>query len=115
MAASEDFMARAAAMRNAALASGDQGFGAIVVKGDRIVAETPSRVVVNGDPTAHAEMEAIRAAARALGTQDLSDCIMYSTSKPCAMCETAAYWAGLEGMVFASAGMAPAKPRYRRC
>ncbi len=115
MAASEDFMARAVAMRERALASGDQGFGAIVVKRDRIVAETPSRVVVNGDPTAHAEMEAIRAAARALGTQDLSSCIMYSTSKPCAMCETAAYWAGLEGMVFASAGMAPVKPRYRRC
>ncbi len=115
MAGPEDFMARAAAMRDSALASGDQGFGAIVVKGDRIVAETPSRVVVNGDPTAHAEMEAIRAAARALGSEDLSSCTMYSTSKPCAMCETAAYWAGLEGMVFASAGMAPVKPRYRRC
>ena len=77
------------------LADGDQGYGAIVVKQDRIVAEAPSRVIVAGDPTAHAEMEAIRAAARRLG-RDLSGCELYSSSPPCPMCEAAAYWAGIE-------------------
>ncbi len=58
-------VARAFAMRDKAVAEGDQPYGAIVVRGADILAEMPSRVVVNGDPTAHAEMEAIRAAAKA--------------------------------------------------
>ncbi len=58
------FMARAREMKDRALADGDQGYGAVVVKAGRIVGEAPSRVVTAGDPTAHAEMEAIRDAAR---------------------------------------------------
>ena len=93
----QTFMAEAARMRDLALKAGDQGFGAVVVKGQgataRIVGLGPSRVVSNGDPTAHAEMEAVRDACRRLKTRDLSDCTLYSTFRPCRMCESGAYWA----------------------
>ena len=89
------FAARAAAMREAAIATGDQAYGAVVVKNGRIVGLGPSRVVVNMDPTGHAEMEALRDAARNLATHDLTGCEMFTTSPPCRMCETAAYWANI--------------------
>lgn len=93
------FMDRAYAMRDLALQSGDQGFGAVVVKDGRIVGEAPSRVVTNGDPTAHAEVEAIRDAARRLGTRDLSGCTLYGNFRACPMCQAAAYWAGISRLV----------------
>ena len=89
------FADRARAMRDQAIASGDQAYGAVVVKDGRIVGLGPSRVVINMDPTGHAEMEALRDAARKLGTHDLSGCEMFTTSAPCRMCETAAYWANI--------------------
>lgn len=95
-ATAQAFMDRAQAMRRQALDAGDQGYGAVVVKGGRIVGLGPSRVVTNQDPTAHAEMEAIRDAARHLGTRDLSGCVLYATFRPCRMCETAAYWASID-------------------
>jgi len=92
-------MQRASEMRAEAIRTGDQPFGAVVLRGDRIVGEAPSRVVVAGDPTAHAEMEAIRDAARSLRSRDLSGCLLISTSRPCRMCEAAARWAQIERMV----------------
>ena len=80
------FMDRAEAMRRLAARAGDQSYGAIIVMDGRIVGQAPSRVVVNGDPTAHAEMEAIRDASRRLKSADLAGAVMYSTSPPCAMC-----------------------------
>ena len=77
------FVRRAFEMRDLASANGDQGYGALIVNGSgEIVGEAPSRVVTNGDPTAHAEMEAIRHAAHRLGTRDLSGHTMYSSSRP---------------------------------
>ena len=111
----EAFMARAQKMKNLALATGDQGYGAAVVKDGLIVAQAPSRVVTNADPTAHAEMEAIRAAARVLGTRDLSGCTLYGTSPACQMCETAAHWANIEEMVHGTSLTEAGPPRYRRC
>ena len=111
----ESFMQRAQKMKNLALATGDQGYGAVVVKDGRIVAQAPSRVVTNADPTAHAEMEAIRAAARLLGTRDLSGCLLYGTSPACQMCETAAHWANIEKMVHGPSRTEAGRPRYRRC
>ena len=92
-------MQRARVMRDEAVRSGDQSFGAVVLRGGQIVGEAPSRVVTAGDPTAHAEMEAIRDAARRLGSRDLSGCILVSTSRPCRMCEAAAGWARISRMV----------------
>ncbi len=108
-------MRRAQDMKNRALAAGDQGYGAVIVKDGRIVGQAPSRVVTNGDPTAHAEIEAIRDAARRLGTRDLGGCTLYGTSPACQMCETAAHWANLEAMVHGAALTEAGRPQYRRC
>ena len=102
-------------MRERAVADADQGYGAVVVKAGRIVGQAPSRVVSAGDPTAHAEMEAIRDAARRLGTRSLAGCVLYSTSRACAMCETAAYWSGLDGMVYGESLSDGGAPRYGGC
>lgn len=93
---------RAFEMRDLALANGDQGYGAVIVNSSsyEIVGQSPSRVLENGDPTAHAEMEAIRDATRRLATRDLSNHEMFSSSRPCPMCEAAAYWANIGGMYF---------------
>jgi tRNA(Arg) A34 adenosine deaminase TadA len=96
----EAFIQYAFEMRRLAMESGDQPFGAIIVKENRVVGLGPSRVVIHTDPTAHAETEAIRDACCRLGTRDLSGCVIYSTSKPCRMCETACYWANLSRMYY---------------
>lgn len=89
---------RARELREQALRDGDQPFGAVVVCGERIVGEGPSRVITATDPTAHAEIEALRDAARRLQRVDLSGCVLVSTSRPCRMCEAAAGWARIERM-----------------
>ena len=94
------FIERAFDEKQNAINAGDQGYGAIVVLNKRIVGQAPSRVVSNGDPTAHAEMEAIRDAAARLGRRSLAGCILYSSSHPCPMCEAAAYWAGIDRMIW---------------
>ncbi len=109
------FMAKAEEMRRQAVSAGDQSYGAVIVKDGKIVGFGPSRVVTKGDPTAHAEMEAIRDAASRLKSQDLSGCTMVSTSKPCPMCETAAYWARLDGLIHGSGLTDSGRPEYRRC
>ena len=95
-----DAMRRAEALRDDALSAGDQPYGAVVLRGAVVVGAAPSRVVTATDPTAHAEMEAIRDAARRLRTRDLSGCVLVSTSRPCRMCEAAAGWAGISRMVY---------------
>ena len=104
-------MHRAESLRDDALRAGDQPFGAVVVRGDSIVGAAPSRVITAADPTAHAEMEAIRDAARRLRTRDLSGCVLVSTSRPCRMCEAAAGWAGIPRMVYGEALSDAGAPR----
>ncbi len=96
-------MHRARVLRDEAVRSGDQPYGAVVLRGAQIVGEAPSRVVTAGDPTAHAEMEAIRDATRRLRSRDLSGCVLVSTARPCRMCEAAAGWAHIERMVHGDA------------
>lgn len=109
------FIKRAFEMRDLANTTGDQGYGAIIVKNGRIVGQAPSRVIVNGDPSAHAEMEAIRDAARRLGSRDLGDCTMYSSSSPCPMCEAAAYWANISRLRYGRGITNGGAPRLSRC
>jgi tRNA(Arg) A34 adenosine deaminase TadA len=111
----DGLMKQAFELKNAAAESGDQSYGAVVAKDGRVVGNGPSRVVVNQDPTAHAEMEAIRDAARTLGTRDLDGCIIYATSKPCRMCETAAYWANISYIYYGGALHDGGRPRYSSC
>jgi len=103
------FMERAFELRRRAMERGDQPYGAVVVKEGTIVGEGMSAVVTDHDPTAHAEMQAIRDAARRLGTNDLSACEMYGTSRACPMCEAAAYWARISRM-YHGASVADAGP-----
>ena len=94
------FAAQAAEMRRRAIANGDQAYGAVVVRDGRVVGEGVSAVVTNRDPSAHAEMQALRDAARRLGTQDLSGCELYGTSRACPMCESAAFDARIARMYY---------------
>ncbi|HJQ58858.1 MAG TPA: nucleoside deaminase [Vineibacter sp.] len=108
-------MDRAFEMRRRAEAQGDQGFGAVVVHDGKIVGQAPSAVMTRGDPTAHAEIEAIRDAARRRGQRNLSGCTLYSSFRPCAMCEAAAYWAGIDRMIHGTGLSDAGAPRLGRC
>jgi tRNA(adenine34) deaminase len=94
-----DFIEAAFKMKAEAVRLGDQPFGAVVVKDGRIIGYGPSRVILKQDATAHAEREAIREAQARLGTTDLSGCLLYSTSRPCAACERAAAHAQIARMI----------------
>ena len=87
------FLARARALRDQAVKEGDQAYGAVVVRDGIIVGEGRNYVILQSDPTAHAELLAVRDAARRLNKRDLSDCDVYSTATPCPMCQGALYWA----------------------
>jgi len=77
-------------------------FGCVVVMGDEIVGEGCNRVLSSNDPTAHAEVVAIREACRKLGTYQLTGCDIYASCEPCPMCLGAIYWARPEKVVFAN-------------
>lgn len=102
-------------MKQKAIDSGDQPYGAIVVKDDEIVGEGPSRVIVDQDPTAHAEMVAIRDAAHRLGRRNLNRCVIYATSRPCRMCETASYWANIDQFYYSAGIVNGGTPQYSSC
>jgi guanine deaminase len=90
----EEFMRRAIAIAMENVRSSRGGpFGALVVKDSRIVAEGANSVTRTNDPTAHAEILAIRGACAALGTFQLSGCDLYTSCQPCPMCLGAIYWA----------------------
>jgi tRNA(Arg) A34 adenosine deaminase TadA len=109
------FMARAMEMRQLAVARGDQPFGAVIVRDGQIVGEGASAVLTAPDPTAHGEVQAIRDAARRLGTAQLTGCDLYTTFRPCPMCEAAAYWAGIARIFHGDAITDAGAPRAGRC
>jgi len=77
-------------------------FGAVISCDGRVIARAGNSVVSSHDPTAHAEVEVIRQAAAAMGTHDLSNCVIYASCEPCPMCLGAIYWAGIRRVVYAS-------------
>jgi tRNA(Arg) A34 adenosine deaminase TadA len=93
-------MGHAIAEARRALHAGEAPYAACIVRGDRVLACTHNRINASGDITAHAEIEAIRAACAASGSTDLSGCTIYSTCEPCSMCLTACAWAGIGRVVF---------------
>ncbi len=97
----KQLLRRAIALSVENVAAGGGPFGAVVARGGEIVAEGVNRVTTLHDPTAHAEVQAIRAAAARLGTFDLSGCTIYSSCEPCPMCLSAIYWARLDRLVYA--------------
>ncbi|UII24441.1 nucleoside deaminase [Fulvivirga maritima] len=89
-----EFMSRAIALAEEGMTKGAGGpFGAVVVKDGEIVAEGYNMVTSTNDPTAHAEVTAIREACKKLGTFQLTDCVIYTSCEPCPMCLGAIYWA----------------------
>jgi tRNA(Arg) A34 adenosine deaminase TadA len=95
----EAVMKLAVAVAREGIASGQSPFGAVIVQGDRAVATAHNTVWRDTDPTAHAEVNAIRRAAAALGTIALRGCVMYTTCEPCPMCLAACHWAKLDRVV----------------
>jgi tRNA(Arg) A34 adenosine deaminase TadA len=96
------FMAHAARLAREGVAKGEGGpFGAVVVKDGRVVGASCNRVLATNDPTAHAEVLAIREASRALGAFHLDGCVLYTTCEPCPMCLAAAHWAHVARIVYA--------------
>jgi guanine deaminase len=95
-------MRRALALACESVASGGGPFGAVVVRGGEIVAEGVNRVTVWNDPTAHAEIVALRAACAVLGDFSLRGCEIYTSCEPCPMCLGAAHWARLDRIHFAA-------------
>lgn len=105
-----DYMRTALELGEAAAAAGDVPVGAVVVRGGAVLCGTANRTVRDQDPTAHAELLAIREAARQLGRWRLDDCTLYVTLEPCAMCAGAIVLSRLARVVFGAwdekAGMA---------
>ncbi len=98
----EQLIGRAIRLSVENVAQGGGPFGAVVARGGEIVAEGVNRVTALNDPTAHAEVQAIRLAAQRLGRFDLSDCELYASCEPCPMCLGAIYWARLSRLYYAA-------------
>ena len=96
-----EFMKQAIALATENVVSGRGGpFGAVVVRGGKVIATGVNLVTAINDPTAHAEVTAIRAACKALGTFQLTGCEVYTSCEPCPMCLAAIYWARCEGIFY---------------
>ena len=94
-------MRRAIALAVENVKNGGGPFGAVITRKGEIIAEGVNRVTAQHDPTAHAEVQAIRKAAEKLQTFDLAGCDIYSSCEPCPMCLGAIYWAHLDHLYFA--------------
>jgi guanine deaminase len=92
----EQFMREAIALAIENVRRGGGPFAAVIVKGGKVIARGANRVTASKDPTAHAEIEAIRAACRAAGDFHLTGCELYTSSEPCPMCLGAIYWARID-------------------
>ena len=84
------------------VANGGGPFGAVIARDGEIIATGVNRVTANNDPTAHAEVSAIRSASQRLGTFNLSDCEIFTSCEPCPMCLGAIYWARLKKVYYAN-------------
>lgn len=98
----KDFMRRAIALSEESVRMGGGPFGAVIVKDGVIVSEASNSVTIDHDPTAHAEVNAIRKATQKLGTFDLEGCEIYTSCEPCPMCLGAIYWAHLDRIYYAN-------------
>ncbi len=96
----EELMRLAIEKTREGIAGGQSPFGSIIVKGGEVVASTHNTVWRDTDPTAHAEVNCLRAAAKALRSIDLAGCTLYSTCEPCPMCLAAIHWARVDRVVF---------------
>lgn len=96
----EDYMLMAVEKTRAGIQAGQSPFGAVIVKAGKIVANSHNTVWKTCDPTAHAEVNAIREASKNLKSIDLSGCVMYTTCEPCPMCLSAIHWSKIETVYY---------------
>ncbi|MDO8145268.1 MULTISPECIES: nucleoside deaminase [unclassified Isoptericola] len=96
------WLTRAVELATSSVPAGHGPFGAVVVRDGEVVAEGTNRVTTDTDPTAHAEVVALRQACARLGVFDLSGAVLYSSCEPCPMCLGAALWARVDRVVFAA-------------
>lgn len=97
-----EWLARAVELALLNVEAGGRPFGSVIVRDGALVAEGVNRTEQDGDPTAHAELVALREAARTLGSPRLSGCTVYASGEPCPMCQAACLLAGVERVVFAA-------------
>jgi guanine deaminase len=103
MIAEQDFIDQAIQESRQGMERGEGGpFGCVIVKDGAIIASTHNEVLCSNDPTAHAEMVAIRQACQHLGTHQLTGCELYTSCEPCPMCLGAIYWARPDKVYFAN-------------
>jgi tRNA(Arg) A34 adenosine deaminase TadA len=95
------FLRRAVELALESINNGGGPFGAVITKDDKIISEAYNKVVLSSDPTAHAEVLAIRQAASALSTHNLDKCTLYTSCEPCPMCLGAIYWSGIKKVYYA--------------
>ncbi|MES2801321.1 MAG: nucleoside deaminase [Bdellovibrionota bacterium] len=99
---SNQYMKRAIELSKNNIAHGGGPFGAVIVKDGKIIGEGFNKVTANNDPTAHAEVEAIREACKNISNFDLNGAEIYTSCEPCPMCLSAIYWARLSKVYFAN-------------
>lgn len=95
------FLRRAVEIAGSGIENGGGPFGAVITRDGKIISEAFNMVVLSNDPTAHAEILAIRQAAKVLRSHDLDKCTLYTSCEPCPMCLGAIYWAGIKKVVYA--------------
>tara|TARA_R110002072_G_scaffold269868_3_gene429630 strand:- start:187795 stop:188280 length:486 start_codon:yes stop_codon:yes gene_type:complete len=93
---------RAIELAVTSVANGGGPFGAVIARNGQIIAEAANQVTLLCDPTAHAEVQAIRKAGTALGRPHLNDCVLYASCEPCPMCLAATLWAHIPTIIFAA-------------
>ena len=98
----QEFMRKAIEMSLKSIDNGGGPFGAVIVKDGEIIAAASNSVTIDNDPTAHAEVNAIRMACKKLGTFDLSGCEIYASCEPCPMCLASIYWARIDKLYYAN-------------
>ena len=100
MSAHDRYLQRALVLAKQNIADGGRPFGAVLVRNDEIVAESVNTFHLSGDPTAHAELNAVRDLAARLGSAVLRECVIYASGQPCPMCLSALYLTGVRGKCF---------------
>ncbi|MBU0732513.1 nucleoside deaminase [Patescibacteria group bacterium] len=96
----QDFMRQAIVEAQEGIKKGNGPFGAVIIQDGQVIAKAHSQVIQDNDPTAHAEVTAIRKASKKLRTHDLSNMTIYSTTEPCPMCFSAIHWANIKIIVY---------------
>ena len=97
----KDFMKEAIKLSHEGMIANEGGpFGAVIVRNGKIIGRGSNRVTITNDPTAHAEIVAIRDACKKLNTFDLQGCIIYTSCEPCPMCLSAIYWARIKEIYY---------------